>query len=316
MSITALPKGTAASGPKALVTCDTCHTEATITVDYQRRTNNKGAPIWDVDFGQASKKLTAQGWTVTKGGKRTICPSCTALNKAKHRLEKPDDVDHFARIGVPADGRNVHMVIEAIRLHPEERRRIVELLETGTYSAACEAAQIMANVLKTTTAYLHPSGEQILFHPDWEEPEPTEETTMNQKTTEPTPIRQPTREQRQQIMELLGDVYDTKVGRYRGAETDVTVAETLGGGVMPGWVADLRELFFGDSGENEESEKLGFDIAGLIAQYDERVAQGEKLLSEIARWIATLKTDRSQLVSLQGRAEAMKKALGPRGKAI
>ena len=80
-----------------------------------------------------------------------------------------------------------------------------------------------------------------------------------------TPLREPTREQKRQIMSLLEVSYDTEMGRYKGTDTDATVAAAIGGGVMPGWVADLREEFFGPDGGNGEMEALAEVMRGWLA---------------------------------------------------
>ena len=74
-------------------------------------------------------------------------------------------------------------------------------------------------------------------------------------TATATDLREPTREQKREIVGMLETVYDTKAQRYRGVETDKTVAEALGNGILWGWVARLREEFFGPAG-NEAVEKL------------------------------------------------------------
>src|SRR5690606_36322532 len=54
------------------------------------------------------------------------------------------------------------------------------------------------------------------------------------------PIRQPTPEQEVDIIVALSSAYDRKAKRYLGEETDKTVAEAVGGGCIPGWVAVIR----------------------------------------------------------------------------
>ncbi|MBL3587737.1 hypothetical protein JMM61_20710, partial [Rhodovulum sulfidophilum] len=46
-------------------------------------------------------------------------------------------------------------------------------------------------------------------------------------------LRQPSREQRREIVDMLREVYDPEAERYRRNDTDATVADVLG--VMPGW---------------------------------------------------------------------------------
>lgn len=60
-----------------------------------------------------------------------------------------------------------------------------------------------------------------------------------------------TRETRRAIRGLLDEVYDIEAGRYRGAETDKTVAETVGGGCLTEWVEAERRDGYGDGGGNE-----------------------------------------------------------------
>lgn len=72
-------------------------------------------------------------------------------------------------------------------------------------------------------------------------------------------IRLPDRDQKRLIILALEDAYDAKAQRYRGGETDRTVAEGLGATIMPGWVSALREEFFGPAG-NEEVEAIRAEI--------------------------------------------------------
>lgn len=75
-------------------------------------------------------------------------------------------------------------------------------------------------------------------------------------------IRQPTPAQEVDIIVMLSSVYDRKAKCYAGSETDRSVAETIGGGVMPGWVAAIREEKFGPAG-NEEIAMIRAEIARL-----------------------------------------------------
>jgi hypothetical protein len=78
-------------------------------------------------------------------------------------------------------------------------------------------------------------------------------------------LPKPTREQKRQIMELLSESYDTGAGRYRKGDTDAVVAEVLGFPQRPGWVAQIREEFFGADGGNDEIASLSAQIAALQA---------------------------------------------------
>lgn len=74
--------------------------------------------------------------------------------------------------------------------------------------------------------------------------------------------RQPTPEQEVDIIVALSSAYDRKAKRYAGVETDRSVAEVIGGGCMPGWVAKIRAEKFGPAG-NEEAEAIRAEIIAL-----------------------------------------------------
>lgn len=82
-----------------------------------------------------------------------------------------------------------------------------------------------------------------------------------------TEIRKPDGKQKRLIIMALEDAYDDVKKCYRGQETDKTVAESLGNGVMPGWVTAIREDMFGPAGNEEVMEILG-KIAELAAKFD------------------------------------------------
>jgi hypothetical protein len=93
---------------------------------------------------------------------------------------------------------------------------------------------------------------------------------MPEQKSNVAPIRQPTPEQEVDIIVTLSAVYDRKAKRYQGQETDKTVAETVGGGVMPGWVATIRAAKFGPAG-NEEVDLIRESIAKLKADHAARI---------------------------------------------
>ena len=110
-----------------------------------------------------------------------------------------------------------------------------------------------------------------------------------------TDLRQPTRDQRRQIMEMLTVTYDTKASRYSGSDTDKTIAEAIGGGIMPGWVSEIRDEFFGPSGENDE---MGEVLAAITTWQ----AEADKLASRLSRVFADAR-------DLQAKMDA---AVGPK----
>ena len=118
--------------------------------------------------------------------------------------------------------------------------------------------------------------------------------------TKVTDLRHPTREQRRAIISILDDVYDTAAGRYKGAETDITVADAVGGGCMFGWVAEIRIETYGDSGDNEESGQQAAAIAALTEQ-----------VNAMQTALTALKLDVSRFADRQA---AFAKTLGPKAK--
>ncbi len=119
------------------------------------------------------------------------------------------------------------------------------------------------------------------------------------------PIRQPSREQKRQIIELLNEVYDVKAERYKGDETDVTVANTIGPEVMFGWVAQLREEMFGPDGGNEE-------IESLLADMKRMMDVGSAMVKEAEGRTAAFKEALVKIGAMAHRLEAIKQAVGPK----
>jgi len=107
------------------------------------------------------------------------------------------------------------------------------------------------------------------------------EKTMVQKTEAKQALRQPSQEQRGDIIEMLVVSYDRKAKRYKGADTDKTVADAIGGGCLPGWVTEIRERDFGPTGGNEEIEAIRAEIAAVQADCAERAAVLGKRLDAV-----------------------------------
>jgi hypothetical protein len=129
-------------------------------------------------------------------------------------------------------------------------------------------------------------------------------------------LRQPSREQKRQIISLLTEVYDTSAGRYTGGETDKTVAEAIGNGVMFGWVAQIRDELFGPEGGNEELETLDADFK----EWTEEAADVAKSChDDIQKALASLREYnklRDKIGALSTRIEALKTAIGPRARNV
>ena len=121
----------------------------------------------------------------------------------------------------------------------------------------------------------------------------------------PTELRRPTPAQKRQIIGLLEEVYDDKLLRYAGGETDKTVAEAIGGNVMPGWVAEIREELFGPDGANE-------DIAILQASLDEMARHGAALAEVNRKQAEDITSLRAKVKDSADRLEAIKRAVGPK----
>ena len=119
-----------------------------------------------------------------------------------------------------------------------------------------------------------------------------------------SPPRQPTREQKREIVQLLDASYDVKAGRYVGGETDQTVAASLPG-ILPGWVASVREDLYGPAGGNEEIEGLLAELRRELAAMAARDAAIEATRAELAE-------AKDALAGFLKRLEAIRTAVGPK----
>lgn len=93
-------------------------------------------------------------------------------------------------------------------------------------------------------------------------PEPTKDTEAMEAVKEPA-LREPTPKQKREIIGLLEVVYDDAAKRFKDGESDKTVADAIGGGVLFGWVARIREELFGPDTRNQEVEALRKDLGKL-----------------------------------------------------
>lgn len=128
---------------------------------------------------------------------------------------------------------------------------------------------------------------------------------MSVSATSPSqcPPREPTGPQKRLIVLALENSYDVKGKRYRGHETDATLAADLGDGIMPGWVAALREDMFGPSGGNEEIEAIRSELAAVKEGFQ---AQAAALSQKYA----------AQVDALSKRLDAVCSAVGPRAERL
>lgn len=117
-------------------------------------------------------------------------------------------------------------------------------------------------------------------------------------------LRQPTQKQKREIVLLLDEVYDPEAKRYKGGDTDETVADVLDG-VMPGWVAEIREEFFGPDGGNHDMQALAGEVEAMLAEIGAARARGEAFLKECEKLQGQLGEVRAALAKIV-------KAVGPR----
>lgn len=142
------------------------------------------------------------------------------------------------------------------------------------------------------------------------------EKALMAETTNVAPLRQPTKEQKRQIVSLLDETYDTESERYRGGETDKTIAETIGGGCMPGWVAELREEMFGPDGGNDDIEQLLAELAEWRAGIEKQAAELHDRHVQFSADLRKLTETREKAREYLRRIEAIKAAVGPKARAV
>lgn len=133
-----------------------------------------------------------------------------------------------------------------------------------------------------------------------------EEPVMTASTPD---IPQPSRDQKREIKAMLDEVYDTKAQRYRGEESDHTVADTLGIERW-GWVTQIREDFFGPDG-NEAKDNLIAEVRLKLRECD---ALGAKLHDEhdaIIKSLRDFNEKKTQLAQLLERLTAKQPAQKP-----
>lgn len=115
--------------------------------------------------------------------------------------------------------------------------------------------------------------------------------------------REPTTKQRREIIAWLEEAYDDEAKQYIGGETDDTVANDLN--VMPGWVAKIREEFFGPSGENE-------DIKSLAADLEKAKEVNKRALTNAEAAVQQIKAESQKIEDYAKRLSAIRDAIGKR----
>ncbi|SOC22184.1 hypothetical protein SAMN05877831_1295 [Rhodobacter maris] len=133
-------------------------------------------------------------------------------------------------------------------------------------------------------------------------------------------LRAPSREMLREINQMLDVVYNVDAGRYRGAETDVTVAEAIGNGCLFGWVAEERRRAFGDSGENDEMQVTKVDLGALAKRVEAALADRRARQCEIEKAAAAIRQEGEALAQLfgevqraMGKLDTLAKSVLPRG---
>lgn len=122
------------------------------------------------------------------------------------------------------------------------------------------------------------------------------------------PLRQPSRDQKRLIVAALEDAYDTKNQRYKGTETDKSIADMLEDGIMSGWVAAVREDMFGPDG-NEEMGSLAADVKAWMKKADDCIA-GMALIA------IDMETARAEVKKYQDRLNKIVAAIGPKAEKL
>ena len=123
-----------------------------------------------------------------------------------------------------------------------------------------------------------------------------------------SPLRQPSRDQKRQIVAALEMAYDIKNQRYSGTETDKSIADMLGDSIMYGWVATIREDMFGPDG-NEEIGSLAADVAAWMKKVDDH-------LVTIGVEMTHMKAHRDEVKKLQDRLNKIVAAIGPKAEKL
>ena len=126
------------------------------------------------------------------------------------------------------------------------------------------------------------------------------------------PLPEPTPKQARLIMMALEEHYDDAKQRYRGESTDKTVAEELGDGIRPGWVAKMREQFFGPAGGNEEMDRLHAEIARWMAEGNAMAAAALKLAEDHAAAMKSFEVARERVKELAIRLDVICRNVGPK----
>lgn len=115
-------------------------------------------------------------------------------------------------------------------------------------------------------------------------------------------VREPTAANKKEIFRRLDEVYDESHKRYVDGYTDNVIAKEMS--VPRKWVSDMREDFFGPSGENVDMERLVSNIARISSDLTDKANKCLEVASEAEVAMKEVEALRKQL-------DAIKAAVGP-----
>lgn len=135
------------------------------------------------------------------------------------------------------------------------------------------------------------------------------EFSMAKSKADPAP--EPSRAQKRAILDLLEEAYDTERGCYRQGDTDATVAAVLDDDIRPGWVAKLREEFFGPEGANEDIEKLISEVELALHEAEDQSSRVDVFVQKAVELEKGLEASRESLKAMRADLIKIKQAVGP-----
>lgn len=111
----------------------------------------------------------------------------------------------------------------------------------------------------------------------------------------------PTREDNRIIHQHLDEHYDHKAQRYSGDWTDARVATNLG--IPRVWVENIRKMFFGPEGSNQEIAAAISEASRTLALATTLLANTEKAITDARATLGSLDAERQRLADVVGRIE-------------
>lgn len=166
-----------------------------------------------------------------------------------------------------------------------------------------EAAQRMSSDAAPDAAYVQPAPLPFPATPS------TDEGPAMASPSE-TPPRQPSREQRREIMQMLQIAYDMERQCYSANDSDDSLAAVLK--VLPAWVAEIREEFFGPSGESGEMRALSDHLGSLSKDAVELADALVRAAQTVTKLQAAVDKQAEAIKNAQARLDAIRQAVGPR----